>query len=370
MDRIRLRQILVNLVGNAVKFTDEGGVDVRVAWEKQPSSSHIILTIEVQDTGVGIPEDKLGLIFRPFAQSGMHAEKEKQGTGLGLSIVKRLTEALGGTVTVASVMGQGSAFHLRFPDTPISARLAATDKKPAPVDINFNELRASTLLVVDDNPTNCELIAGIFAGSHHNLLFCTNGTEAIVKAREAKPDIILMDIRMPGIDGYEALLGIRKTVGLEMVPVIAVTASTLLDTENSLKEKFSGYVRKPFSRQQLYEELAGFLPRSTTEIAGTSSTEPGSGGDGFPPVSKELLSELRARLVEPWPAIRDSVAVNESKAFAADLEGLGKRWHCPPLEEYAQKLLRDAENYAVTDLEKHLGEFSALVEDLEKASRA
>ena len=112
MDRIRLRQILVNLVGNAIKFTDKGGVDVRVTWEKQQTSSHVTLVIEVQDTGVGIPQDKLDAIFKPFVQAGSNREKEKQGTGLGLSIVKRLAEIMGGTVTVASVMGQGSAFHL------------------------------------------------------------------------------------------------------------------------------------------------------------------------------------------------------------------------------------------------------------------
>ena len=101
LDRIRLRQILVNLVGNAVKFTDQGGVEVRVKWEKEDTSSHVTLIIEVQDTGVGIPQDRLESIFKPFVQAGVHREKEKQGTGLGLSIVKRLTETMGGTATVA-----------------------------------------------------------------------------------------------------------------------------------------------------------------------------------------------------------------------------------------------------------------------------
>jgi signal transduction histidine kinase/DNA-binding NarL/FixJ family response regulator len=368
MDRIRLRQILVNLIGNAVKFTDAGGVDVRVGWEKQAMSSHITLTIEVQDTGVGIPEDKLVLIFKPFHQSGTHLEKEKQGTGLGLAIVKRLTEAMGGTVTVASVIGQGSAFHLRFPDVPISARLAVAEKKGAPLEVDFNELRSSALLVVDDNQTNCELVAGMFNGSHHKLFFCSSGEEALAKARDLKPDLIMMDIRMPGMDGHQTLAGLRRTIGLELVPVIAVTASAMLDAENALKEKFSGFIRKPFSKHELFEELADFLPRQETEPNGENPSPP---QPEQPPqaVPEELLTQLRALLVEPWPAIRDSVAVNESRVFAQGLEGLGQRWRCQPLVDYAQKLLRDAENYAVTDLEKHLGEFSALVEQLEQAPR-
>jgi len=139
IDRIRLRQILVNLVGNAVKFTDKGDIEVRVTWEKQQTSSQVTLVIEIQDTGVGIPQDKLDAIFKPFVQAGAHLEKEKQGTGLGLSIVKRLTEIMGGNVTVASVMEQGSAFHLRFPNVPISTRLPAAEKSSPSEETNFNE---------------------------------------------------------------------------------------------------------------------------------------------------------------------------------------------------------------------------------------
>jgi signal transduction histidine kinase/DNA-binding response OmpR family regulator len=372
IDRIRLRQILVNLVGNAVKFTDKGGIEVRVLWEKQQTSSHVTLIIEIQDTGVGIPQDKLDTIFKPFVQAGAHREKEKQGTGLGLSIVKRLTEIMGGNVTVASVMEQGSAFHLRFPNVPISARLPASEKPSSTGEVNFNELRPATLLVVDDNETNCQLIAEMFAGSHHRLVFGLNGEEAVIKARELKPDILLLDVRMPGMGGHEALEEIRKTPGLEFLPIIAVTASNLMNEENSLKERFSGYVRKPFSKRELFDELADFLPRHSNtqpskETGGAGQTDIASAT--FAPAPKELVSQLRRLLIDPWPSIRDSVAVNESKVFAQGLEGLGQRWQCEQLVHYAQKLLLDAENYAVTDLEKHLGEFAALVEQLDRGTQ-
>jgi signal transduction histidine kinase/CheY-like chemotaxis protein len=373
IDRIRLRQVMVNLVGNAVKFTDKGGIEVSVVSEKQQTSSHVTLVIEVQDTGVGIPQDKLDAIFKPFVQAGAHHEKEKQGTGLGLSIVKRLVETMGGTVTVVSVMEQGSAFHLRFPNVPISARLPASAKSAPTGEVDFNELRPATLLIVDDNETNCQLIAGMFAGSHHRLLFGSSGEEAVAKARELKPDILLLDVRMPGMSGHEALQEIRKTPGLEFLPIIAVTASNLISEENSLKERFSGYVRKPFSKHELFDELADFLPRHSKTKSSNEANDLGQTdrtSATFRPMPKDLISQLRQLLIEPWPSIRDSVAVNESKVFAQGLEGLGQRWQCQPLVTYAQKLLRDAKDYALTDLEKHLGEFIVLVEQLDQDTQA
>ena len=365
MDRIRLRQILVNLIGNAVKFTDKGSVDVRIACEKEEGSK-VTLVIEVMDTGVGIPQDKLDAIFKPFVQAGAHRDKEKQGTGLGLSIVKRLVEAMAGTVTVASVVGQGSAFHLRFPRVPISARLPESEKlSPESADIDFNDLQPSTLLVVDDNETNRQLIGGIFNGTHHQILFAADGPEAVSRARDLKPDMVLMDIRMPGMDGYQTLAEIRRTPGLELVPSIAVTASTMPADEKVLKERFSGYVLKPFTRRQMFDELAEFLPRYVKKPhnGGTHPDQAAAPG----PVSRELISELRELVVEPWPAIRDSVAIKESRAFGQRLHSLGRQWQCPPLAGYGEKLLHDAENYAVTDLEKHLGEFEELVEQLEES---
>jgi signal transduction histidine kinase/DNA-binding NarL/FixJ family response regulator len=364
LDRIRLRQILVNLVGNAVKFTDEGGVEVRVLWEKQQTSDQITLVIEIQDTGVGIPQDKLETIFKPFMQAGAHREKEMLGTGLGLSIVKRLTEIMGGTVTVASVMGQGLVFHLRFSNVSISARLSAIQRISTNTEVDFNDLFPARLLIVDDSATNRDLIAGMLAGSHHELSFASSGEEAITKARELKPGIILMDIRMPGMSGHEAFLAIQKTIGLELTPVIAVTASTLDEEENSSNGKFSGCIRKPFSKRELFDELSEFLPQSVKTEPGMETAE--AENTAPVPMPKELLAELRELIIGPWPAIRDSVAINESRIFAHTLARLGQKFQCRPLDDYAQKLLHDAENYAAIDLEKHLGEFSALVEQLNR----
>jgi len=356
IDRARLRQILVNLVGNAIKFTDRGQVDVHVSFLKQIQTSRVTLTFDVADTGVGIPADRLEAIFKPFVQAGAHREKEIQGTGLGLSIVKRLAEIMGGTVTVTSTPEKGSVFTLRFPDVPVSARLPASAKISTERDADFNRLRSSRLLVVDDNEPNRQYIAGIFQKTHHHLVFCSSGEEAIIKAREDAPDIILLDVRMPGMDGRQTFAEIRKIPGLELVPVIAVTGSTSRD------DTFNGYIRKPFSIRELFDELAEFLPRhALAESSAPMETKVAPEAPAGP-VPPELLEQLRQCLVEPWPRLRSSMAVNEIKSFARRLEILAEQWQYRALVVYAGKLLHDAETYAVADLETHLGEFAALVE--------
>jgi signal transduction histidine kinase/CheY-like chemotaxis protein len=364
VDRVRLRQILVNLVGNALKFTDNGQVEVKISSQKQEQTSRVTLSIEVTDTGVGIPQDRLDAIFRPFVQAGAHRDKEIQGTGLGLSIVKRLTEIMGGTVTVTSASGVGSVFTLRFPDVPVSARLPASAKISMDKEVDFNKLRPSTLLVVDDNEPNRQYLAGIFQKTHHRMIFCASGEEAIAKAREVVPEVFLMDVRMPGMDGRTTLTEIRKIPGMELVPAIAVTGSSDAD------HFFNGFIRKPFSTHELFEELAEFLPRHVVAEA------PAKAGNTAPveapagPIPLELLQLLRQMLVKPWPELCNSMAINEIKTFAQQLDIMAKQWQFKPLATYAEQLLYDAETYAVADLEKHLAEFAALVEQFAESKES
>jgi signal transduction histidine kinase len=262
LDRIRLRQLLVNLVGNAIKFTDRGSVETSIQWEEQIPGQLLTLLIEVRDTGVGIPADRTEAVFKPFVQAGAHPEMERSGTGLGLAIVKRLTETMGGSVTVTSGLGHGSVFQLRFPDVVVSACQPAAEPSLAPAAANFNLLRPSTVLGVDDNETNRQLLRAIFSESHHTLLLAGSGPEAVALARQTRPDIILLDIRMPGMEGHEVLRSLREIPALKSTPVIAVTASSVRAEENDGEARFDGCMGKPFSRQELFDELARFLPKA------------------------------------------------------------------------------------------------------------
>lgn len=364
MDRTRLRQVLVNLVGNAVKFTDRGTICIQIQAGRL-SNSQVKLLIEVRDTGVGIPRDKLDLIFAPFMQAGVDHEKEKAGTGLGLSIVRRLTEMMGGTVAVVSVPGQGSAFSLTFPNVTVSTRHVSARQPESGEEIDFNRLQAATVLVVDDNELNCQLVAGMFTGSHHCLHFESNGQAALTTARELRPDLVLMDVRMPGLDGRETLAEMRKIPELLTIPVIAVTASSLMSDEADLQARFNGHIRKPFSKLELFKKLTQFLPWADRpgqpEKASASGAEPVSPND-----SPELVAELRRLLACDWPSLRSSLAFDETKVFAVKLHQLSEHWACPPLDRFAMTLAQYSDSYSVVELERHLAGFPTLVERLGK----
>jgi signal transduction histidine kinase/ActR/RegA family two-component response regulator len=369
LDRTRLRQVLVNLVGNAVKFTERGYIRVTVQSEPQEGgSSRVTLSIEVEDTGVGIPEDRVETIFKPFVQAESSRSQERQGTGLGLAIVKRLVEVMGGKVGVASVLGKGTTFHLRVPDVSVSARLPANQLDELDDDVDFNTLVPVNILVVDDNAMNRELMAGIFEESHHTLHFGVNGREAVEKTLALKPDVVLLDIRMPELGGREALAQIHKTPGFDLLPVIAVTASSMAEEEQALRRTFSGYLRKPFSRRALLDELGHFIPKA--KIAAENELE----HPNVPPPgdAKALMGQLGVKLhaleAGEWPLVRDSVAINESRRFARQLRDLGEDAHCAPLSLYASKLLRHAEAYDAAALEAELGRFPAVIAEIEQLS--
>jgi signal transduction histidine kinase len=272
LDGARLRQILVNLVGNAIKFTDQGSIAWHLRWEDQAPGQSGTLVIEVQDTGVGIPGERLETIFHPFVQAGAHPEKERQGTGLGLAIVKHLAEMMGGSVTVTSELAQGTLFRLLLPDVAISDFMPAADRLMSAKAPNFNRLRPATVLGVDDNETNRQLLRAMLGDSHHRLLLAGSGAEAIELARTFRPDIILLDIRMPGMDGYRVREALRNIPALQQVPVIALSAAGLVEEETHGELGFDGYMGKPFSRQSLFDELARFLPR-LSQASATSNQE-------------------------------------------------------------------------------------------------
>ena len=369
LDRSRVRQILVNLIGNAIKFTDEGDIIIRALWESsEQSRGHGALTFEVQDAGPGIPEGKQDEIFQPFSQVDPTRPAEREGSGLGLSIVQRLVQRMGGTISVANNPGRGSIFRVRLPEMAITARLPTAARLDTDDRIDFNQLAPATILVVDDNATNRELMAGLFDRTHHTVRYATSGHEAIDSVRAAKPDLVLMDIHMPDMDGRAALQEVHRLPGAEILPIIALTASSLND-EHLIRGLFAGYVRKPFTRQLLFRELAEFLPRQKAGLNAVTPPPPEfTAPSTAPPIDRSqwaaLIPALRKIEAAQWPAVCASGGINETKGFAQQLLELGTRAQCAMLTTYAESLLADARNYAAMQLEQKLKDFPAIIQTI------
>jgi PAS domain S-box-containing protein len=247
----RLRQIMVNLVGNALKFTETGGVSVRVSAATTATGHR--LDIEVRDSGIGISPENIGHIFDRFSQEDAAITRRFGGTGLGLTISNMLAHLMGGEISVTSVQGEGTCFHLSLPLAPATGASAlATPNSPAP---DPDKLSGKVVLVAEDNQTNRLLISKFLEDLPVELYFAENGHEAVVQARAISPDIILMDMSMPVMNGLEATREIRAVEGIQPV-IIALTANAFeSDRDACFEAGMDHFLSKPLRKNQLLEAL-------------------------------------------------------------------------------------------------------------------
>lgn len=257
-DSTRLSQILNNLISNAIKFTYHGNVTLNVAV-KDESEDEQLVRFEVTDTGIGIPESKRKLIFGMFTQANSNTTRKFGGTGLGLTITKRLVELHGSTLHLESDPGHGSKF---FFDIPFDLRVKpALKQKPAAQQAQGssgmqNALSGVKVMVVEDNEVNQILLRKFTQIWGAQMTLAENGLEATQVVSDYDPDIILMDLQMPIMDGYAASKLIRKMPKYQDLPILAVTASVLLDVQHRIKEAgMTDYVCKPFKPEELLKKI-------------------------------------------------------------------------------------------------------------------
>ena len=255
----RLRQILTNLIGNGLKFTDRGGVMVQVLPTRL-EESHVDLTLRIEDSGVGIPSDRLADLFQPFVQTDASITRRFGGTGLGLVISRRLAELMGGTITVVSTLGQGTTFtvQIRLPLAPAGGRAI-----PAP-ESGSSIGRPSRILLVEDNRVNQRVATLLLQHLGHTVLIANDGREALdILAREPV-QMVLMDCQMPVMDGFTATRALRDPatpVLNHRVPIIALTANAMQgDREDCLAAGMDDFLTKPLETSALIAALARWLP--------------------------------------------------------------------------------------------------------------
>lgn len=271
-DPVRLGQILTNLASNAVKFTETGKVVISasvVSQSKESKSMNIVF--EVKDTGIGIPKDKQEFIFESFTQASSETSRKYGGTGLGLAISKRLIELLGSSIQLDSEPGKGSSFsfHLNMDiSTPylISNTYVDTNESKE-LNVQKKTLKGLRILIVDDNKINVLLVKQFFKLWNIESDKAENGLIAVEKVRQKDYDLVLMDLQMPVMDGYEATRAIRKLKGnkYQALPIIALTASAVGDVKAEvLKSGMNDYISKPFNPETLFNKINFYKESSLT----------------------------------------------------------------------------------------------------------
>lgn len=263
-DPLRIRQILSNLVSNAVKFTQGGSVSVHVD-SGFSAQGRFLLHFRVEDSGTGIPADKLALIFDKFTQADGSVSRKYGGTGLGLAITRKLVEMHGGEINVESEVGRGTTFLVKLPcdialDEP--SRGKAPEHQPAaPADPALSLVR---ILVVEDNQVNQKVVTTVLRKRGFSIEVAADGTEALAKLDSSPAfDLVLMDVQMPVLDGLEATRLIRQDLRWKALPIVAMTAHAMNgDMERCLEAGMNGYISKPVHPSQLLETVDGYLNRS------------------------------------------------------------------------------------------------------------
>jgi len=361
IDEVRIRQILLNLIGNAVKFTSEGYIKLSAkAIKIDDVQSTVDLKISIKDTGIGIKEDQLEKIFHSFEQQDGQDNKEYGGTGLGLSISTKLASMMNGDLSVESSYTNGTIFHLTIHNISISSIVINKQLDQEALVYNF---RPAQVLIVDDIKNNRELVEQNFKNTQIQTISAKNGKIATEIVQKQKIDLIIMDIRMPVMDGYEAAKIIKEMN--PDIPIVALTASVMEDEFERVKSgNFDGYLRKPVLKANLFKELSKYLSYDIQE----ESVELNEIVELSTKTKSNLefiLNSLKGEINLKQLKADKSNNINDAKEFALSILELSKKYEIEHLINYANELLSTIEIFNIMGLKKLLGEYQQKVSTLE-----
>jgi two-component system sensor histidine kinase/response regulator len=344
-DENKLRQILINLLGNAVKFTDSGSVTLSVEAGKA-AGEMLPVTFAVRDTGVGISSEEVDGIFEPFAQTKT-GKQRSEGSGLGLAICRKFVQLLGGEVSVTSEPGRGSEFSFTISMKPLDADSLPVAEVPARV-VGLEEGQPEyRVLVVEDKLDNRQFLLDLLSQVGFQVLEAENGEEAVAMFKQERPDLICMDIRMPVMDGYEATRRIKALPGGDGTPIIALTASVFEeDREPIMVAGCDGFVRKPLKEHELFENIKQLLGVRFRYMGSSEKLKNGAHLDhgALAQLPEELKEQL---LVAAHKLDTDEIEnvmaeiENYSAPLAASLRNLAKQFRLDVVIKAVEKSLKD-----------------------------
>jgi signal transduction histidine kinase/ActR/RegA family two-component response regulator len=376
LDESRLRQIMINLLGNAIKFTDGGKITIRVIEDLKSNIHKGNLTLEVIDTGIGIALDQQEKIFESFTQESSEASKKYGGTGLGLTISKRLVEAMGGTIGVESTPGFGATFRVTFKDIDCWAedefQFEESEEK-----ISYDQIKflPQTIIVADDDELNRKLIKEFLNGTELIVIEASNGQEVLDLIDRVTPDLILIDTAMPILDGMTTTKVIKNNSRFKTINVVALTAHAMKEEEDRIRESgVDGYLTKPLPRTLLLKELTKFLKFERKIFNFEGATSNNIKGFDFAGIwnlnlDNNLKIELINLYLEDVAELITVPVIRKIKELGTKISEFGYQNSIAPFFELGTHFVTLADNFRVLEINKDLKQFLDFLNEINELSK-
>lgn len=367
MDELRFYQIIFNLVSNAIKFTNAGQIHILAYAEKTGDDNEINLCVTIEDTGIGIEDSQQKNIFTNLKQQNQSSTNEPAGTGLGLAIVNGLLKKLNGTISFKSKPGKGSVFTVKFYQVKVDFS-EVTREETTRDGVNM-KLAPCKIMIVDDISYNILVLKQLINSDDVTYIEAKDGTDALAKLKTEKPDLIFMDIRMPGINGFDTTELIKHDKDLKDIPVIAFTGSTMKDHNSRIHRLFDGYLQKPVFKKDLNAVLKRFLKYSY--LIEDAEKEPekklySAISDDCEKNLPEVLKEIKNHFHEKWEELKDSLIIFEIEKFNEQLQKMAVENSCEPIEAYCQELDNGLKSFDIEQINQKLAEFPQLINKMEE----
>lgn len=357
-DELRLKQIIINLLANAIKFTQHGSIRLSLAYQTFNNGDTLDMHIAVEDTGEGIDADQLENIFLSFNQGTDSSLRQSVGTGLGLTISRRLTELMGGSLTAVSEKGTGSTFNLRFSNIPVCNVPRMQISETAHIDCINVRFGGQRVLVVDDQSAERKYVQMSLERVGLQIYSVATPHDVIAMIQEIRPDLVITDIVMPEMDGFELAERLHKQ--MPTLPIVAMSASILKYAKRLYgNPHFTSILVKPFYLEELYSCIMKILPHEIIAPAEEQCIE--TAINDVPP---ELAQLLTGTLYQKWAEFGKQQPIDEVQQFAVSLITAGEEFDQPEIIDFGQSLQAALESFDIEKLLAKLREYPVMVDKI------
>lgn len=367
IDEIRIRQVLLNLIGNAFKFTEKGHVIIKVDFTKTTDTTGDLI-IKVEDTGIGIPEETQQTIFEAFKQENGEINRRFGGTGLGLAISRKLVEKMNGKITVQSQPNNGSTFTVVLNNIEID-----NQQLPETIDVLYSDLEAivfdkSQVLIVDDVRINSETIKTMLSDTQISFIDAENGEIALEILNYHTPDLILLDMKMPVMDGLEMAKRLKANIRTKDIPVVLFTASVLESEKQKKNDLFDDILLKPVTRAKLFNTFRRFISHSIAKTPELKTSDDVADNKIKINVKnpEALLTELLNIKQNEWAKNVDFILMSNVEEFSRKLNELVKKHDARFMESYMNAMDDAIDSIDIEDIEKLIQEYPDIIKKVER----